>query len=137
MPEYSTAIPGQLLRSSRPGYSGGPRVPVKKTAVDQWINRAKAAGIQSVICLLSEEHLSLYPEPGLLASYRAAGFAVGHFPTLDHQSPVLTDCQLATIAEIYRQLPKPVLMHCSAGMGRTGLAADHIMRQQALEKNRP
>lgn len=125
-PFMSPVIPSQLYRTSRPGYSGGGRIPVTIGQVNLWVESAHALGIASIICLLSEEHLCLYPAPGLVAAYRAAGFQVRHIPAIDHSNPPLTTGQLAAVLSAWRELPKPVLIHCSAGLGRTGVAVAHI-----------
>jgi protein-tyrosine phosphatase len=123
----SPVIPDQLYRSSRPGYSGGGKIPVGMGEVQSWIESAQAVGIVSVICLLADEHLSLYPDEGLLGIYRTAGFEVCHIPVVDHRRPPLTGDQLAAVLQAYRELPKPALIHCSAGIDRTGAAVAHIL----------
>ena len=120
-------IPNLLYRAARPGYSDGAKVPVGMGEVQSWIEAAQALGIVSIICLLDEEHLCLYPDEDLLGIYRTAGFEVRHIPARDHSIPALTNEQLAAVLHAYRELPKPVLIHCSAGLGRTGVAWAHIL----------
>lgn len=123
-------IPNLLYRSERPGYSGGENVPVRMGEVQCWIDAAQSLGIVSIICLLDEEHLCLYPDGDLLGIYRTAGFEIRHVPVRDHFIPSLTDEQFAAVLQAYRELPKPVLMHCSAGLGRTSVACGHILDHQ-------
>jgi len=130
----TTVIPEKLLRSSRPGYGDGRRDSVRHETVQRWIDQVRAAGVASVICLLSEEHLCLYPDGALLRFYEMAGFKVCHIPTVDHSLPPLSQSQLNKILAAYRALPKPVLIHCSAGLGRTGVAVEFIREQEALQK---
>lgn len=130
----STVIPEKLLKSSRPGYRDGRKDPVRHEAVQLWIDQARAAGVASIICLLSEEHLCLYPDGALLRFYEMAGFKVCHIPTIDHRMPPLSQSQLDRILAAYRALPKPVLIHCSAGLGRTGVAVEFIREQETLPR---
>jgi hypothetical protein len=92
----------------------------------------RAAGIASIICLLAGDQLPLYdralPE-GLVQHYADCGFAVAHIPTADGQQEPFTAEQLDIAWSAYHRLPKPVLIHCSAGFDRTGRVVEHILRQ--------
>lgn len=135
-------VPGLLLRSPRPGYArDDKRSLVRKSIVDAWMAAAKAQGVRSIICLLAGEHLSLYRDLGveLPIYYRQHGFEVAHIEARDHQHPPLDAATLAGIGEAFAMLPKPVLVHCSAGVDRTGSAIRHLSELHAsdsIEKSR-
>lgn len=123
-------IPGKLFRAARPGYSATQTSRVGMGEVQSWIEVAQSFGVASIICLLDDEHLGLYPDGDLLGIYRTAGFEVAHLPTRDHLIPPLTPDQLSAVLQFYRNLPKPVVVHCSAGLGRTGVAWAHIVEHE-------
>lgn len=122
-------VPGILARSPRPGYpAGSAQHPIGKPIVDAWIEAAKAGGIRSIICLLAEEHLQCYRDLGeeLPSYYCRQGFEVAHIPARDHRRPPLTAATLERVGDAYVALPKPVLVHCSAGRDRTGAAIQYL-----------
>jgi protein tyrosine/serine phosphatase len=126
-------IPSLLLACARPGYDFGRnnRVPVEP--LQAWLHQAKAQGARSILCLLAKPHLRLYDQAypgGLLEAYRLAGFEVGHIPVGDHRRPPLTERQLNRVFRLFERLPKPVLVHCSAGLDRTGAAVAFIKAQR-------
>ena len=84
--------------------------------------------LRSILCLLADEHLDLYSglPGGLLDYYRTRGFMVAHVPVADHKTPPLNDAELDHVWKAFRDLPKPVLAHCSAGVDRTGAAIKNI-----------
>jgi len=128
MPEW--VIEGQLARGSRPGFDGSRQVPVSREKVQRWIDEAKADfQIRSIICLISENQLELYAglRSGLLEHYCSMGFEVKHIPL--RTGVPLSDRQRDEIWEAYRRLKKPVLIHCSAGYGRSKRACTQIVKR--------
>ena len=112
-----------------PGKSPPPLPPEARPFVDAWVNRVIRAGFRSVISLLEvvqlERHyvrggLNLHPE-GLLGFYRSCGLAVDSISCTDYQTPSVLQKQ--QVLDAFRRLPKPVLLHCSAGIDRSSPVA--------------
>lgn len=125
-------IPSQLLACARPGYDFGRNDRVSREALHAWLTDAKTQGARSILCLLAKPHLRLYDQAcpgGSLEAYSQAGFEVGHIPVGDHHRPPLTERQLNRVFRLFERLPKPVLVHCSAGLDRTGAAVAFIKAQ--------
>jgi len=49
-----------------------------------------------------------------------------HIPVRNYKHPALSDHELLKVWNAYKRLEKPVLVHCSAGLGRSGKAVSYI-----------
>lgn len=135
MPNW--VIHGVLATSPRPGFRPGADLAVPRRAVDEWIDQCREFGISSILCLLGPDQLPLYarslPDGDLIAYYRQAGFEVGHLPALDGLAEPYRDRDFERAWQLYRELPSPLLVHCSAGMDRTGRVVNHILGRLGTE----
>ena len=124
-PEW--VLPELLAKSPRPGYPG--REGTRKEVVDEWIADVRAMGVRSIICFLSDHQLAFYSDlpSGLIQYYRDAGFDVAHIPEDDYKSPPLSEEGAREAVASFERLQKPALVHCSAGLARTGMAIDAIL----------
>jgi hypothetical protein len=132
-------LPNRLSCAQRPlrhhpRYSGsGVVLPAALTPfVFEWVAKIRAAGIVSIISFMHDRDRACYTELDLGASdvlsfYEAQGLSVVRLPWEDpHHSKAdakikrrkLEACRVRALAA-FDELPKPVLLQCSAGIDRS------------------
>ena len=123
----------ELAKSPRPGYPE--RAGISREVVDEWIEEVKRMGVRSIICFLSDDQLPFYSRlpSGLIQYYRDAGFDVAHIPEEDYRSPPLSKDKAALAASAFENLEEPVLVHCCAGIARTGVAIGAILASRRID----
>jgi len=130
---------GVLAIATRPGYRPGDERAVERHEVEQWVERVRAQGIRSILCLLGDDQLPLYDKAlpqGLLAFYEEAGFTVAHLPAHDGLSEPFSPEEYERAWRLFLELPRPLLVHCSAGHDRTGRIVRYILDRLEGEAER-
>ena len=129
------------------GGSGRDLPPDAVEEVRRWVSRIWEHGFRSIICLMHPKELKHYAQldlgtPNLIEFYRQTGFDVRHIPWDDpaHRLPAergLFSEELARVQEsafeAFNMLPKPVLLHCSAGIDRSSPVAAFIFEMNSRE----
>ncbi len=116
-----------------------------KPELDKWIERVKNEGIESIICFVSEKELDHYsqllPEGmTLIDYYKSVGFQVYHVPWSDpaHSGYANFKAEVEekrpVLLEAYDQLPKPVLVHCSAAIDRSPPVVAYVVLRRGTAK---
>jgi hypothetical protein len=138
MPNW--VIEGHLATSPRPGFRPGPEATVPLEHVHAWVKEVRSFGVASILCLISDDQLPLYRHAlpqGLLSFYEEAGFRVAHLPAFDGMTEPYTAADYDRAWQSFLALPKPVLVHCSAGMDRTFRVVNHIVEQLQANGHQP
>ena len=101
---FGWLVPGALAGSGRPG---------RYATLRQDLDFLRRNGIDVIISLLETTRN--------LVEYRAAGFEVHHFPVEDFTAPELEQvAESCLVIEESLAAGRKVLVHCNAGIGRTG-----------------
>jgi hypothetical protein len=139
-------IPEKLACAHRPLrhhplYGGsGKNLSLSATSlVFDWAEEVQIIGVRGIICLMHDRDLRYYGSlnlgtANLLEFYKKVGFEVSHIPWEDphhkKSSGAEKEKSLLKVRELalaaYDDLPKPVLIQCSAGIDRSSPVAAFI-----------
>jgi protein-tyrosine phosphatase len=126
-------VPGTshpLYLSSRPGFGRGAGM----ESIDEFTAFFREAGVATIMVLITAPEISADYGGALLRRYRKTGFRILHCPIEDFSVPDDIDSFGECIDELWKALHHaPALMHCAAGLGRTGLTAACLLIRGGLD----
>lgn len=139
MPKLLTCAHRLLRHHPIWGGSGNNLAPAATKLVIEWSKRVLDSGIRSIISLMHDRDIRCYLSlnlnaKNLLEFYKQQGFQVSHLPWEDpHHKKSSPEEKRKTLLRIrhealgaYDDLPKPVLIQCSAGIDRSSPVAAFI-----------
>ena len=113
--------------------------PAAAPFVIEWASTIVRSGFRSIISLMHQTELAYYAQlplgaADLIEFYRHSGLAVSHIEWVDpahsktQPKAILKKRDAVRIKALaaYDELPKPVLLHCSAGIQRSAPVAAYI-----------
>jgi protein-tyrosine phosphatase len=89
----------------------------------------KAEGVDVVVSLLEAHEQTLYGVEAEARLCASSDLTFRAFPITDHDVPESADAFAAFVREIHREVVegRTVLVHCMAGIGRTGLLTSGVL----------
>lgn len=123
LPPAAPALPGRIFRSAMPfRWDDG-----------ALLDEAQALGVRAVVWLTSAEEARQKTGRDLATEYAARGLACVHLPIRDFDAPAHRGALDAAIAATIAHLGvgDSVLVHCAAGIGRTGMFLACLLGQLA------
>jgi protein-tyrosine phosphatase len=112
--ELPYILPGRVFRSRMPFDARDPS--------GDLLNRFIAESIGVVVVLADDREILMCTGRDLRLAYQAHGMSVIYLPIADYAAPVLDALDRAVLsAMLYIESGKNLVVHCHAGVGRTGL----------------
>lgn len=116
-------LPGNIFRSVMPYGSYDPD--------GELLDRYKSEQITTVVVLAEEREMIQLSGRNLIALYQQKNWRVLHMPVIDFATPDLQELKRAVTETLeYAGAGKHIAIHCSAGIGRTGLFAACMAKQE-------
>lgn len=105
-------------------YQGGPD---DDYCIDDFLDFMVDEKIETIVVLLTDAQIRNFYDENLVKLYRDEGFNVIHYPIRDFSTPKNFSTYHKLVGDISKALDRGnVLIHCSAGWGRTGLVASGV-----------
>jgi len=127
--QLPAGIPGALWLHSMPG---------RCESLQETTDWCASGGIDFVVCLVSDEEIAK-KSPDYLAALRDGSFPVPvtRFPIPDYGVPEDKLAFAGLVVETVRLLRqgRRILVHCAAGIGRTGMFATAVLMAAGVERN--
>ena len=123
-------VPHILYLSPRPGFGLG----AGPESIEEFTDFYRLREVRTVVVLMTAPEIAAVFDGELLPRYRESGFRVLHCPIDDFSVPADVSSFAECVEELWRALHHgAALMHCAAGIGRTGLTAACLLVRSGLE----